>query len=343
MLRTDINWEEIVGYIRAKKLTPVISNQLVNKAILGGEHVATWAGEIGYPLGDTDNLTRVAQFLCVTKTPGGAKLEYLQFLKRRLLELARADFEAGQEHLDPTDRDSKAGQHLDRTERELARLSFSELATERLNYPDFVKDKDHPLWILATMDIPIYLTTSHHSFMEAALHQAGKHEFRSQVYCWSQHVKDEVPEKCRPDLSFVPDDKRPLIYHLHGLDAYPDSLVLTENDYLEFLASFVADFRDQDVTPSKVRTSVTSSFLLLLGYELHAWDLRVLWQAIPKGPERRHPGVAIQLDPRETGNIENVEAFQQYLQEYFGEAKIGVCWGTAEEFMVTLQDKLQGR
>jgi hypothetical protein len=291
--------------------------------------VASWAQEVGYPLADTDNLTRVAQFLSVTThDPAGAKTRYLQFLKERLIELAREESGTHQEH-------------LDHTEDELPGLKFSELATARLSTPDFEKDVDHPLRILAGMPIPLYLTTSHHGFMEAALEVAGK-PYRSEVYCWREYVKEVVPETCQPDFSLELDPDKPLIYHLHGLDHYPDSLVLTEDDHLEFLASVVREFDESKYTPNKVRTAITSSFLLLLGYELHAWDLSVLWHGILKPRERHYRGFAIQVDPDKVKDVTDYDTFRKYLKEYFGEAKIDVYWGTPQSFMITLRDKWGG-
>lgn len=331
MLATDSFWSNIVRYLNEQKLTPVISNQVVNKAFLRSEDVARWAHEIEYPLSDTDdNLTRVAQFLSVTKRdPAGAKRDYLEFLSKRWLGLARAEQGADQEH-------------LDRTERELSKLKFSELATQWLKLPDFEKDQDHPLRILANLDIPIYLTTSHHGFLEAALHAAGKHQFRSEVYCWCRDVKPEVPVECQPDGNFVPSVEQPLIYHLHGLDAYPDSIVLTEDDYLRFMASVVLEFGSTQFTPRSVIEAVSNSFLLLLGYELHAWDLSVLLHGILKRVKRHKRGFAIQIDPRGMDSITDLDKFKQYLERYFDEAAVDVCLGKPRDFMTTLRDKWQG-
>jgi hypothetical protein len=325
---TDIDWDDTISSLQSNKLTPVISNQLVNQMLFGSGHVASWADGIHYPLPDTDNLSRVAQFLSVTDDPDRTKRNYLRFLKENLLDLARAEPNANREY-------------LERVKRGMTRLTFSELATEWLRYPDFEKEKDHPLRILADMDIDIYLTTSHHAFMEAALRATGKKP-RSEVYCWCDHVQYVVHEECRPNPDFEPAVETPLVYHLHGLDSFAESIVLTEDDHLRFLASIVQNLGDARFIPHKVRTAIANSLLVLLGYELHAWDLRVLWHGLLNAGKRHTRGFSIQLDPDKTEGIRDCEAFQSYLQEYFDRAKIDVYWGTPQDFMTTLRDKWRG-
>ena len=45
----------------------------------------------------------------------------------------------------------------------------------------------------------------------------------------------EQPTPARRQRGFVPTPANPLVYHLHGHLEMPQSLVLTEDDYLEFL------------------------------------------------------------------------------------------------------------
>ena len=66
-----------------------------------------------------------------------------------------------------------------------------------------------------------------------------------------------------------PSKEQPLVYHLHGFDQYPESLVLTEDDYLEFLVAISSDKgRNTDPVPKPVREALVESSLLLLGHSL---------------------------------------------------------------------------
>jgi hypothetical protein len=327
MSNNTIDWEFITEQISQKKFIPIISNQVIYTSLFGRENIAqTWADRIGYPLADGDNLTRVAQFLSVTQQDlSRAKASYLQFLKRSLFDLARAE---------PGAQES----FLSQVQTELRGLTFSQLALERLRRPDFKTDRNDPLSLLAALDIPVYLTTSPHHFMEAALTSINKTP-RTELYCWREGLEDNIPPDYRTDLDFEPTVGSPLVYHLLGLDDYPDSLVLTEDDYLEFLVNVTRDFTKADIIPSSVRTALSNWLLVLLGYDLHAWDLRVLLQGLIKGIPRRRRSFAIQVIPSEANRIKNIEQFQTYLREYFDQAKFDVYWGNAQEFMQTLWEK----
>lgn len=316
-----INWDFFLGQIAQKKLTPIISNGLINSPLFGGQNVAqAWAESINYPFeADRDNLTRVAQFLSVTtKDPLQAKSDYLRFLNRKLLEVAAT--QPGAE-----------ADYLAQVRREARGLTFSQLATERLKTPHFAPESDHPLCVLASLDIPIYLTTSQHRFIEAALEALQKTP-RTEVYCWREGLVENISPDCRTNLDYEPAVKAPLVYHLHGLDDHPDSLVLTEDDHLEFLVNVTQDIRRPDVIPSTVRNALSNSLLLLLGYDLHAWDLRVLLQGLIRGRTRRSRSFAIQLEPSEAQGVTDTDEFCKYLQEYFDQVQFNVYWGDPYNF-----------
>ncbi|MCB0154786.1 MAG: SIR2 family protein [Anaerolineae bacterium] len=323
MLTENVPWDFIVEQIDKKQCTPIISNHVVNDLLFGEPRlISAWADRVRYPLADSANLTRVAQFHSVTLQDSiRAKSEYLAFLEYELLDLA--------------ERDPKADQNfLRQVRRERRSLTFSQLATERLHYPNFKDDPQHPLTILANFDIPVYLTTSHHRFMEAALKAVGKTP-HTEVYCWREDLEENIPAACKPDLNFEPDERSPLVYHLHGLDDYADSLVLTEDDHLEFLVNVTRDFSRADVFPRKVRNAFTSSLLMLIGYELQGWDLRVLLQGLIRG-KRHQKGIAVQLEHSQLSNVKHPQQFQEYLQNFFGLVKFDVYWGSPQNFLTTL-------
>jgi hypothetical protein len=319
----DTDWYFITEQIYQKKFVPIISNQVIHDSLFGSDSVVpAWADNINYPLADNGNLTRVAQFLSVTiQDPTRARSSYLQFLKQSLLELARMEPDASQSF-------------LDQVKSELRGLTFSQLATERLRCLDFKEETDNPLSILAALDIPIYLTTSYHRFMEAALRAAGKTS-HTEVYCWRETLEANIPPGCKADPDFAPDVQSPLVYHLHGIDDYPDSLVLTEDDYLEFLVNVTQDF-NTDAIPSTVRNALSSSLLLILGYDLNGWDLRVLLHGLIKGKPLRPRSVAIQIMPGQEDSIKDTAQFREYLQKYFGQVRFDVYWGAPQTFMKNL-------
>ena len=62
----DRDWEMLLTRIRARKCTPFLgAGACAGTLPLGGDIARAWAGEDGYPLDDSEDLTRVAQFLGV--------------------------------------------------------------------------------------------------------------------------------------------------------------------------------------------------------------------------------------------------------------------------------------
>lgn len=97
-----------------------------------------------------------------------------------------------------------------------------------------------------------------------------------------------------------------LIYKMHGTalhryeDASIDSLVLTENDYVEFFAQNLLN-----KIPTRILDLLRTSRLMFLGYALEDWNFRVLLrklQALQREGDdnlRRHWAFLLDADPVE--------------------------------------------
>jgi hypothetical protein len=161
------------------------------------------------------------------------------------------------------------------------------------------------------------------------LRWAGK-EPRRELCRWQ---KGDVYKDVRPvlDGTFVPEPAKPVVFHLHGHLGVPESLVLTEDDYLDFL---VAVSRDELLLlPHEVQKAVATS-LLFVGYSLSDWDFRVILRGILSRLTKsdRWLNVTVQL-PRDDPQQE------EYLEEYFrGLFEVKVFWGTAREFAQELRE-----
>jgi hypothetical protein len=117
-------------------------------------------------------------------------------------------------------------------------------------------------------------------------------------------------------------------------------MVLTENDYLDFL---VAMSRNQKLLPIKITRALTQSSVLFIGYSLNDPNFRVLFRGlIHPLAENRRLSVAIQLLPSEIAESDKPAA-QAYLTRYFEDIRIKVFWGTAEQFIDTLSDRWNNR
>ena len=143
------------------------------------------------------------------------------------------------------------------------------------------------------------------------------------------------------DSGYSPTVANPLVYHLHGHIALPESLVLTEDDYLDFLVKTSAE---PDLIPPRVQKSFADTTLLFIGYRLGDLDFRVLLRSLAshltRQPRRAH--VSVQLIT--TGNMisqAQIQSAQEYLGDYCKELDIGVYWGKSRDFLAELRQRWQ--
>jgi hypothetical protein len=323
-----IDWKTITRRIKAGKCMPIISYRVSSRHFSDNAAVVrAWADEMGYPLADRHNLTRVAQYASLVCCDAlSAKEEYLDFLKQRMVQRVRDE-----QPPDQTD------YFLATLGNELPDLNFSEAAA-RVGYPHYEDELDDPLRILAELPLPVYLTTNFATFLEDALRAAGK-EPRLEMCCW-HGTREGGVSVFEVDPTYQPSVDEPLVYYLHGLDRYPASLVLTEDDYLDFL---VAVSKDPEAIPRRVTLALSDSSLLLLGYQLQDWDFRVIFRGLvaTRRSSRRMVSLSIQLMPDSEG-VANLEDAQEFLARYFGSVNFEIYWGDVQSFMRELWEHWEG-
>ncbi len=314
----DINDDYVLGVVQKDTTDPLVPKTVDEELSI------LWARILEYPFLDKNRLARVAVYNLI-KNDGHkekAKIQHLDFLKKCLLQLTEDD-------------EDVSADLIEELRSRLPKASFAEIACE-LGYPKFKVGQTDPLRLLAKLPLPIYVTTSYYNFMERALEGENKSP-RTEICCWFDLIKpilSELPQ----NLGFTPTPREPLVYHLHGLEEQPATLVLSEDDYMNFLVNLA---KDPDLIPYSLRQALTQSSLLLLGYRLQDWDLRVLFGSVIKPSSLRPINVAIQLDPAEQGGITDREKAQAYLQQYFEkkEGSFKVEWGSTDTFINVLWQK----
>lgn len=207
-------------------------------------------------------------------------------------------------------------------------------------YPDFARD-DEPHALLAELPLPIYLTTNYDDFMSRALERAKKHPHVT-ICPWYDNAPEDAQHTIDPDLILSADE--PVVYHLHGSFEDPRSLVLTEEDYLEFLINLVKDKAadDKRLIPTPILPSFTRWPLLFIGYRLQDWTFRVIFDGLRRTvatvQQRRH--VSVQLLPPCNSDHDARKRAEDYLDRYLDKYDVSVYWGTAETFCTELRSKL---
>ena len=209
------------------------------------------------------------------------------------------------------------------------------------NSPDF-SEPCEPHCVLADLKLPIYLTTNYDGFMFRAL-QSRELNPSWKVCGWNELIR----EHDRAIVDAEPNPADPLVYHLHGHYEIPQSMVLTDDDYLEFLVrlSKDADEPAQRLLPPVIRTALAENSLLFVGYSLSDWDFRVLFRGLigSLGATLGSMSIAVQLDPLTPDPPEQwLDAAQQYLQDYFKQIQklpVRVYWGDAKTFACELSER----
>jgi hypothetical protein len=197
---------------------------------------------------------------------------------------------------------------------------------KRYSAPDFTADGE-PHGAMAELPLSVFMTTNYDNFLFDALRAKGKDPQREICRWNSSPVLADVPRVL--ELDFEPTEATPVVFHLHGHYDVPESLVLTEDDYLDFL---VAISRDESLLPHQIQRALAGASLLFVGYRLADWNFRVLHRGLVMAGEQslRRFSVNVQLPPAD-------EQSRDYLERYFGVMSLQVYWGPASEFVRELR------
>jgi hypothetical protein len=217
---------------------------------------------------------------------------------------------------------------------------FTAVAKVRRTEPELCE----PHSVLAELPLPLFVTTQPADLMEEALRTVGKQPQR-ELCRWKEDDED-VPWPASVfdrDPGYQPDERRPLVFHPFGHLRCNGSLILTEDDYFDFLIGTTAN---RDLVPSFVRKRLSSTALLFLGFQVDEWDFRVIFRSLVNQEGRSHRArlthVAVQIDPEEEGTLEPERA-RKYFDDYFRPDNISIYWGSAENFIRELGERWRDR
>jgi hypothetical protein len=324
----NISFYDLLLTIAEEKFIPVISNRVSMDYLFHPLDITEeWAESIDYPLIDKNNLARVAQFSSVNHRGEirKAKLEYLNFLKENL-----------------------ANTYEDKQKVDFGPFTpLSQVATD-LGYLNFEKEPEHPLYLLAKLPLPIYLTASYHSFLEVALKAVGK-EPQSRVYCWSDTFRTDPPFGLQPYVQDVnPNKEKPLVYHVLGIDTVPESLVLSEDDFFDFLNSIAKDLKEGNTAPrwpipQSLFDKMPKSSLVMFGFYFYDWAFRVAFRGVVKPLHTTYkrpsslliqfqPGLGIGAQTKVKTDTDLQEKVTDYLQRYVSDYSFDIHWGSIHSF-----------
>jgi hypothetical protein len=303
-------WQAIVNSMRAGECTPILGPG-VGEAIYGAfpDLARQLAEQHGFPLSpaQAQELPAVMQYLSKSQDPKLARTALQNQLHDAIVKRHPALSAAARAEPLPKLLQSVGAAHL--------------------------ADADDPYKILAELPCPYYLTANPDNLLDMALKAAGKQP--SVILCpWK---RNEPPPEAYDD---EPSTQKPLVYHMLGRFKDADSLVLTEDDFFQFL---IGATRNRDLIPPLARERIASSALLFLGFQPNDWNFRVLFQLImsQEGGSRLddYAHVAVQVSPDED-TMRNPAQARKYLEGYFKDRHFSIYWGTAADFLRQLRQQL---
>jgi hypothetical protein len=203
----------------------------------------------------------------------------------------------------------------------------------KIEIPD-IERPDDPHAVLADLELPLYLTTSYHNFMLRALERRRVNARRA-FPCWNEDLRMLEPPEAAP----VRGGEGAVVYHLFGHHELPESMVLTEDDCLRFLANVVENMKD--IFPPAVNKAIGGTTLLFCGFRTFDLSFRVLVHTLlhaHTAKTHRQFGVAVQLAP---GDVPDAQRGQvsEYLEKFLGQIgiNVSVSWLDPVGFMRELR------
>lgn len=205
--------------------------------------------------------------------------------------------------------------------------------------PDF-RDPSEPHLALASLPFPIYINTHYHGFCSRAL-QAQHKDPRRAVCRWYQDDCDKDPDRAT-FKGYLPNPANPLVFNLYGHIAEPDSLVLTEDDYLDFLVKIARS--GNRLIPGPVQDALTNSSLLFLGFPTSEIGFRALLRYLACNNQLRRPqrkaNVLVQVITVGSAiTEEQLAQTKSFLGTYYEQLDVAVFWGSSREFVKELNQR----
>jgi hypothetical protein len=221
-----------------------------------------------------------------------------------------------------------------------------------------LKEANQRLWgerldphrVLAQFPCPLFVNAAPDPLLEVALQQRSKQP--QLVICpWTSDLswatgafdpKDQAlnlehgapsagRQRPRTNSKFLPDDRRPIVYHPFGILQLLSSLVLTEDDYFQYL---VGNTMGQAQKLSALPYLLTNSALLFIGFRLDDWSFRVILREILQlksalSSDVTHIGV--QIDP--ATSLATDDQSYSYLEEQLRAYNITIYWNSTDSFL----------
>ncbi len=135
------------------------------------------------------------------------------------------------------------------------------------------KKSSPALEMLAAMPFRIVITTNYDRLFEQALtkHDKDPHKF---VY-----EPEPSENRATPDLKTEPTKERPMLFKMHGDLDNRESIVVTDEDYINFVQR-MSDKGNLHPVPHTIQYRMRKWPILFIGYSLRDYNLRLLFRTL---------------------------------------------------------------
>ena len=188
--------------------------------------------------------------------------------------------------------------------------------------------------VLAELPLEILITTDPSSMLAERFRVAGKHPV-VEICRWNRYV-ERIPSLLEAEPDYAPSVERPLVFQLFGSLNVPESVVLTEDDYFDYLMGVAAN---KEIIPSIVRSRLANSALLFLGFHMEEWSFRVLFRSIMNREGSwllTAPGTSPCRSTLRIARFRISTERVSTLESYFGKANVSIFWCSVEDFVSEL-------
>lgn len=321
-------WRGLIDNLKTERSTPILGPGMCESYFgTRREIAALWKETYRYPMSgaDTEDLHRVAQYMAATRYPAFPRDEYLKYVYRRIVDKHRALLPPELVALPPP----QIAERLAEVVSVLGRALRQGPAGD-----------DDPYAVVASYHLPVYITTDPSDLLVDTLVERGVRP-RVRVMRWnkaSAQRDDDCVEAAPKDAPAKPTPEFPIVVKLFGDLAEPNSLVVTEDHFFDYLTQ-VASTKDA-FSPS-VRRRLCDGPLLFVGFQPDAWDFRVLFMSLlqieGRDLSKDYEHFSVQMDPN---SILDPASARRYIEKYLqAKGKLRLYWGDVTTFLGDLKQK----
>ena len=195
--------------------------------------------------------------------------------------------------------------------------------------------KDFEIYrILADLPFRIYITTNFDDLLIEALIKEGKNPQKVIIDSESAWVS-------------IPTEEEPVVLYLHGFYERPETMVLTQDDYLKSHETISTGRYTQTmvsiyswlIQKGWIKEELMNSSLLFFGYNQTDWDFRAIFEGLVTNiiSYSDHDNVNISVQSVPEGAQKQIA--KEYLDNFFMRYNIQVYWGSCIDFANDLSEK----